>query len=78
MPLMMPTGIASSEPSPVRISVPTMALAMPPPGSPTGSGMCVKKSRLSAWMPWLTTKNRMNASGTSASSTDSAQNADEQ
>ena len=46
---------------------------MPPPGSPTGFGMCVKKSRLTARMPWLTTKNRMKASGTSAIRTDSAQ-----
>ncbi len=41
--------------------------------SPTGRGMFVKNSRLSAWTPWLTTKNRMKASGTSAISTDSAQ-----
>ena len=33
------------------ISVPTMALAMPPPGSPTGFGICVKKSQFSAWTP---------------------------
>ena len=37
------------------ISVPTMALAMPPPISPTGFGICVKKSRFSDWIPWLTT-----------------------
>ncbi len=32
---------------PIRISVPTMALAMPPPVSPTGFGILVKKSQLS-------------------------------
>jgi hypothetical protein len=34
------------------MSVPTMALAMPPPVSPTGFGICVKKSTFSAWMPF--------------------------
>ena len=29
---------------PTRISVPTMALAIPPPGSPTGFGSSVKKA----------------------------------
>ena len=36
---MTPIGTAISAASPVRISVPTMALAMPPPGSPTGCGI---------------------------------------
>ena len=54
----MPIGTANSDPSPVKISVPTMALAMPPPVSPTGFGIFVKKSRLSDEMPWLTTKNK--------------------
>ena len=69
----MPMGIANSEPSPVTISVPTMALAIPPPDSPTGFGIFVKKSQFSAWTPSLMTKNSTNASGTSAISTESAQ-----
>jgi hypothetical protein len=48
---------------------------MPPPGSPTGLGMLVKNSTLRACSPWLRTKNRMNASGTSAISTEPAQKA---
>ncbi len=50
---MMPIGTAINDPRPVRISVPTIALAMPPPGSPTGFGMCRKKSRFSDWTPSL-------------------------
>jgi hypothetical protein len=48
-------GMANVDPSPATISVPTMALAIPPPCSPTGFGMCVKKSRLSAPNPSLMT-----------------------
>jgi len=39
----------------MRISVPTMALAMPPPVSPTGFGIFVKKSQFSAVAPSLIT-----------------------
>ena len=42
MPLMTPMGMANTAPMPVTISEPTMAFAMPPPCSPTGTGMCVK------------------------------------
>ena len=52
-----------------------MALAMPPPGSPTGVGMCVKKSSVSACTPRVTAKKRMKASGTSANSTAMPQSA---
>ena len=55
MPLITPIGTAISDPRPTRINVPTIELAIPPPGSPTGLGMWVKKSRLRAEMPWLTT-----------------------
>src|SRR5215510_13954995 len=72
-PLRMPIGTAIAAANPVRISVPTIALAIPPPGSPTGRGLLVKKSTLSDWTPWLTTKNSTNASGTSARPTHSAQ-----
>ena len=46
-PLRIPIGTANSDPRPERISVPTMAFAMPPPASPTGVGMCVKKATFS-------------------------------
>ena len=39
----------------MSVSVPTMAFAMPPPGSPTGFGIFVKKSQLSEEKPCLTT-----------------------
>src|SRR5258705_306950 len=73
MRLTTPIGTAMAAARPVSISVPMMALRMPPPSSPTGRGSWIKKSRLSDWMPWLMTKNMMKASGTSASTTDSAQ-----
>ena len=69
MPLMTPTGTANTAPSAVTISVPAIALAMPPPGSPTGVGMCVKKSSVSDCTPRVTAKNRMKPSGSSANST---------
>ena len=34
-----------------RTPEPTMALAMPPPGSPSGLGICVKKEKLSELAP---------------------------
>ena len=37
--------------APTSISVPTIAFAMPPPGSPTGLGILVKKSQLSDEKP---------------------------
>ncbi len=66
MPLMTPTGIAKAAPNPIRISVPTIAFAMPPPDSPTGAGMLKKKARFSERMPCVMTRNRIRASGTSA------------
>src|SRR5829696_2645563 len=71
----MPIGIAISDPSPVRMRVPTIEFAIPPPASPTGAGMCVKNSMFSARMPWDTTKNKIIASGINASRTAPAQNA---
>ena len=55
MPLTTPMGIAKAAPMPVTISDPMMAFAMPPPVSPTGLGICVKKDRLSDDTPWVTT-----------------------
>ncbi len=54
-PEMIPIGIARVAAIPIRISVPTIALAMPPPASPTGLGIFVKKSQLSEEKPcWMT------------------------
>ena len=47
-PAPMPTGSPISDAIPTRISVPTMAFAIPPPASPTGRGMWVKKPSESA------------------------------
>src|SRR5207245_3758679 len=72
-PLTIPTGTAGAAARPSRISVPTIALAIPPPGSPTGFGIWVKKAGRRAGSPWRTTKNRMSPSGTSARTTEAAQ-----
>src|SRR5262245_14189532 len=47
-----------------------MAFAMPPPISPTGFGIWVKKSKLTAPSPWRATKKSRNPSGASASPTE--------
>jgi len=52
---MPPIGTAKSAAIPMRISVPTMALAIPPPVSPTGFGILVKKSQFNAPAPSLIT-----------------------
>ena len=51
MPPAMPTGIPIRLPTPSRIAEPAMALAMPPPDSPTGFGTWVKKSQLNELAP---------------------------
>jgi hypothetical protein len=51
IPQMQPIGTANREASPMRMRVPTMALPMPPPASPTGFGNCVKKAKFSAPIP---------------------------
>ena len=55
MPLMIPTGMAKSAPRLTTMIDPMTALAMPPPTSPTGFGISVKKPRLSEVMPCVTT-----------------------
>ncbi len=50
-PLTTPIGMAITDPRPARIRVPTIEFASPPPVSPTGFGILVKKSRLTARMP---------------------------
>jgi hypothetical protein len=50
-PLMTPMGIAMVAASPVSTSVPTNALSIPPPVSPTGRGIWVKKPIFNACTP---------------------------
>jgi hypothetical protein len=50
-----PIGIAKSAPSPVTINDPTIPLAMPPPVSPGGTGMRVKKAQEIVDTPCLRT-----------------------
>ena len=49
-----PTGTPMTAACASRMNVPAMALPMPPPGSPTGLGSCVKKARLIELKPSLT------------------------
>src|SRR5882672_3229812 len=72
---MTPTGTATSAARPMSTRVPRMAFAMPPPGSPTGFGIWVKKSRFTAVSPCRATKNSRKPSGARASPTDSTQKA---
>ena len=46
--------------------VPTMAFAMPPPVSPTGLGIWIKKSRLRAEIPWISVYENMRTRGVTA------------
>src|SRR5205085_1944124 len=69
----MPTGTASSAARPMRMPVPTIAFAIPPPVSPTGFGIWVKKARSRAGTPRTNTKNSTMARGTSATRTAAAQ-----
>ena len=48
-----PTGTPNSAACPSKMNVPTMALAMPPPASPTGLGNWVKNAQLMELKPWL-------------------------
>src|SRR5947209_11626078 len=57
----MPTRAATA----MIMAVPTIALAMPPPVSPTGWGIRVKKAQLREPMPRTTTPPRMRKSGAS-------------
>src|SRR3989442_552502 len=59
-----PTGTATRVAIPTSNPVPTMALAMPPPGSPTGLGRFRKNSGESPLNPRRTRCQVMNASGT--------------
>ena len=46
MPISRPTGIATTLASETMITVPTIEFLTPPPVSPSGFGVFVKKSRL--------------------------------
>ena len=46
MPAKTPIGMLMADATPTMIPVPTRALRKPPPGSPTGAGICVKNDRL--------------------------------
>ena len=63
----MPTGNPTTDAMPISISVPRIAFAMPPPDSPTGFGMCVKKPIDNAPAPCFSRYARMTTSGTTAS-----------
>ena len=52
---MMPMGMAKAAPSDVTTIEPTIAFAIPPPVSPTGFGISVKKDRFSDVTPWVIT-----------------------
>ena len=69
-PLKMPTGMARAPPWPTSISVPTIALAMPPPGSPTGFGIFVKKSPVQRLEPLPDDQPETSTSGISAMTTE--------
>ncbi len=49
-----PTGTPTTAACASRTNVPTMALAMPPPASPTGLGTWVKNARLIELNPCFT------------------------
>ena len=47
----MPTGTSMAAASPTMMRLPTMAFDIPPPGTPAGVGVWVKKSADKAWIP---------------------------
>src|SRR5208283_4256365 len=74
MPEPMPNG------SPIRLAtakispVPTIAFAIPPPTSPGGFGVWVRKARFTEPIPLITRYTKMASSGTSTSTTASTAN----
>ena len=65
-PAPMPIGRPKPDAARIRTSVPTIALAMPPPSSPGGLGICVKNATLSDDAPTRTRCPRMKISGSVA------------
>ena len=62
--------------NPTRTKVPTMALAMPPPASPTGLGRCTRNPQSSEAAPWRRTFKRISASGMMTMSAQAQQQAE--
>ncbi len=50
-----PTGAATSTPIPTVMADPTIAVAIPPPGTPTGVGSAVRNCSDIAGNPWRAT-----------------------
>jgi hypothetical protein len=69
IPAAMPIGRPIRLATPTMMSVPTMACATPPPVSPAGAGIFVKKSSERLPAPFATRLSRMNTSGSSATIT---------
>src|ERR1017187_8635360 len=65
MPEPMPRGTPMTLATARMIPVPTMALAMPPPTSPGGLGVCVRNAQLTEPIPLMTRYAKMASSGTS-------------
>ena len=71
-----PTGTAKSGREADDVSVPTMALASPPPDSTAGlTGSSVKNSQFSAPTPWMSKYPRMTTSIAIVKATQPAQDA---
>ncbi len=68
-PAPIPTGIPMRQAVPTMSIVPTIAFATPPPLSPAGTGIFVKKSSDRLPAPLSSSVPRMNRSGRTASST---------
>src|ERR1043166_1089630 len=68
MPAPTPTGTANTVAMPIRMSVPTIAFAMPPPASPTGRGSWRKNPGPSPGRPWATRCQTSRAIGTQSTS----------
>jgi hypothetical protein len=60
---MIPMGMAITEATAMIRTLPSSALAMPPPDSPTGFGMLTRKCQLILVMPALRMYPRMNSKG---------------
>src|SRR5579875_559294 len=67
-----PTGTPKTIASSSSFALPTIALAMPPPVSPTGAGSLVKKSQLRLRAPWTNRYPRMNSRVPAANSVQNA------
>src|ERR1700753_4351083 len=64
MPARIPIGIAMTAATTMMITLPSKALAMPPPASPTGLGTFTRKCQLILVIPALMMKTNIAISGT--------------